>query len=184
MSKFKVGDKVRCINPSSPSQPYAGAGWEVGLTYLINEVSSYNRGESDTCYYGGKGNCGVFSEYLELATEGGDMPYQRRTFKQLKDSVTVKKDARWQEACDDDTQEYILLDQSFNKDPQQTQRIYDRSLVEDDPKNFVEVFKVSPEYMTREELDQFEAFKKVQKPTKAPVARKRAARSTKATKAA
>ncbi|UNQ40924.1 hypothetical protein MPC38_06650 [Prescottella equi] len=106
------------------------------------------------------GHSQVSAGETQLVTEGGEMPHQRRTFKQLKDSVMVKKDALWQEACDDGTQEYILLDQAFNKDPRQTQRIYDRSLVEGDPKNFVEVFKVSPDYMTREELDQFEAFKK------------------------
>ncbi|MBM4646581.1 hypothetical protein GS464_29695 [Rhodococcus hoagii] len=84
--------------------------------------------------------------------------HQRKTYKQLKDSVTVKKGALWQEACDDGTQEYILLDQSFNKDPRQTQRIYDRALVEGDEKNFVEVFKVTPEYMTRDEVERWEAF--------------------------
>ncbi|OLT47749.1 hypothetical protein BJF87_21275 [Gordonia sp. CNJ-863] len=107
-------------------------------------------------------------------------PYQRKTYKQLKDSVTVKKGALWQEACDDGDQEYVLLDSAFNRDPRQTQRIYDRSLVENDPKNFAEVFKVSPEYQTREELDLWEAFQKSQAKVRVTKpAAKRVARKTK-----
>ena len=89
-------------------------------------------------------------------------PYQRKTYKQRKDSVTVKKGALWQEACDDGDQEYVLLDKAFSKDTagNGVHKIYTRSLVEDDPKNFVEVFKVEPEYQTREELDLFEEFKR------------------------
>jgi hypothetical protein len=103
---------------------------------------------------------------MEQVTEGGDMkkPYQRKTYKQLKDTVTVKRGAIWQEACDDGTQEYVLLTTEHNKDPRNTQCIYDRSLVENDKKHFAEVFQVEPQYMTREELDQWEAFKSRKKP--------------------
>ncbi|NIL77155.1 hypothetical protein [Rhodococcus sp. B10] len=121
-----------------------------------NSVSAARRAEPSR--YG-------FMPYDEvfIDTKGEEVkPYQRKTYKQLKDSVTVKKDALWQEACDDGDQEYVLLDKSFSKDTagNGVHKIYTRSLVEEDPKNFVEVFKVDPEYQTREELDLFEEFKK------------------------
>ncbi|GAA1053946.1 hypothetical protein [Dietzia natronolimnaea] len=156
MTKFKVGDQVRAVSQShgwgKVSKGDAGvvshttkAAGNEGYRVNFPRHRSWNASESD----------------LELVAEGGDFqPHHRKTYKQLKDSVTVKKNALWQEACDDGTQEYVLLDESFNRDPRQTQRIYDRSLVEDDPKHFVEVFKVTPEFMTREELDQWESFKK------------------------
>ena len=117
-------------------------------------------------------------------------PTQRKTYKQLKGSVTVKKDALWQEACDDGTQEYVLLSVDDNKDPRQTQRIYDRALVEDDPKNFVEVFAVTPAFLTQSELDQWDAFKKTaakpatRKPRIAKIAPAKATRVRKVKKAA
>lgn len=101
------------------------------------------------------------TDNLEIVTEGGDVKHQRRTFKQLTETVTVKKGALWQEACDDGTQEYVLLNDAFNKDSR-AQKIYNRSLVEDDPKHFVEVFSVEPQYMTREELDRWEVFRNAQ----------------------
>lgn len=164
MSKFKVGDILRVIDASGTSASQVGdivtvkevGGWENKLLEVYCE-------KRDISY-------GMFDNRFELVTtEQGDQPMARKTFKQLKDTVTVKKNALWQEACDDGTQEYILLDESFNKDQRNTQRIYDRSLVEEDTQNFVEVFQVTPQYMTREELDQWEAFKAgAEKPGKAP----------------
>lgn len=173
--KFKVGDRVR-LRDYSEFTDYKRHAGEVArvISLTPSRFDLKIRWES-----GAESN--VRSDNCELVTKGEEVkPYQRKTFKQLKDSVTVKKGALWQEACDDGDQEYVLLDSAFNRDPRQTQRIYDRALVEDDPKNFVEVFKVSPEYQTREELDLWEAFQKSQAKVRVtkPVA-KRVARKTK-----
>lgn len=111
----------------------------------------------------------VASEHFKLLTEGG-APMARRTFKLTKDTFELKKGALFQEACDDGDQEYVLLDKSFlahddfdtyfnGQHPSSS-----RKAVEESPSFFVEVFKVSPEYMTRPELDQFEAYKAAQTP--------------------
>jgi hypothetical protein len=109
---------------------------------------------------------------LELVTKGGAQ-MARKTYKLIKDTPTVKKGAIYQKANDHWSEEYVLLDESFRKSSQRPDAkvaIWDRSLVEDQPEWFVEVFKVTPEYMTREELDQWEAFKagKAKKSLQAP----------------
>lgn len=156
MSKFKVGDQVEII--SGTTAKHIG---NIGTVTEADRDGMYDYRVSHPA--AGTGEL-FFGRNLKLITKGGDMkPTQRKTYKQLKESVTVKKDALWQEACDDGTQEYVLLNADDNKDPRQTQRIYERALVEEDSKMFVEVFAVIPSYMTRGELDQWEAFK-VHKP--------------------
>lgn len=87
-------------------------------------------------------------------------PGQRRTFKLIKETPKTRAGALFQEQCDDGTQPYILITPEFNKGGRVSEQITHRELVEDQPKWFTEVFKVHPEYMTREELDAWEAFKK------------------------
>lgn len=157
MSKFKVGDKVIGIG-SHDSRKIDGL---VGTITLVNGIDVDVK---FTRQFDGWGRDG--SEWtvpltkLTLLSKGEEMkPYQRRTFKLLVETPTVKKNALYEEACDDGDQEYVLLDESFSKDEDGDQSIHNRSLVEDS-KSFVEVFKVTPEFMTREELDQWEEFKK------------------------
>ncbi|MDV7992094.1 hypothetical protein [Rhodococcus sp. IEGM 1374] len=178
MSKFKVGDRVRVIDCAGSSSAHIGD--------IVTVMDVWGHGNNLLSVYSPKydSTYGMYDYRFETTTKTGETPVQRRTFKQLKESVTVRKNALWQEACDDGTQEYILLDQTNNKDSRNTQRIYDRSLVEADSANFVEVFAVTPQYMTRVELDQWEAFKAVKperkaraKTTKAP---KKVARVSKA----
>lgn len=161
MSKFKKGDRVRLISNDQFAHESVVALGSVGV--VDQDASAFPWVVWDTVRphkMDGDHRYAAKEESLQLINEGGDMKQpHRRTFKQLKDSISVRKDAIWQEACDDGTQEYILLDESFNKDPRQTQRIYDRSLVEDNSKHFVEVYKVSPEWQTKEEQEQWEAFK-------------------------
>lgn len=194
MSRYKAGDKVR-IRSSR------GSGWNASgyMDYIIGTVQSILRTEDDG-YRIANTNCQAVDydtwyitndDIVQLITEGGDMkPTQRKTYKQLKESVTVKKDALWQEACDDGTQEYVLLNADDNKDPRQTQKIYARALVEEDPENFVEVFAVTLAFMTQAELDQWDAFKKAaakpvsRKPRVAKVAPVKATRGRKVKKAA
>ncbi|NDZ93299.1 hypothetical protein G3I13_01810 [Streptomyces sp. SID6673] len=163
MSKFKIGDRIR----GNPGDDMYTITTQHATMEVIRHIGSVDpdievKVLTHSVYPGEVGSTyRVNSAHFELITKGEEVkPYQRKTYKQLKDSVTVKKGALWQEACDDGDQEYVLLDSAFNRDPRQTQRIYDRSLVEDDSKNFVEVFQVNPSYMTREELDRWEAFQK------------------------
>lgn len=75
----------------------------------------------------------------------------------------LKKGALLQERCDDGTQPYDLLDSSQSSIKGSVggrHSVVDRKLVEDQPEWFVEVFKVTPEYMTREELDKYKEFVK------------------------
>lgn len=106
---------------------------------------------------------------------------QRRTFKLLKDTIAIRKGALYQEQCDDGTQPYEMITPEFNKSDTVTKAIYhDRSLVEDQPQWFTEVFKVQPEYMTQAELDQWEAFKASQakpKRVRKPAAKKAVSRT-------
>ena len=101
----------------------------------------------------------------------------RKTYKLIKDTPTMVKGAILQEKCDDGTQPYIMLNKNtHDKYADGADRKIKRSLVEDAPNWFVEVFQVEPQYMTREELDQWEAFKGGK--AKKPVAKKAAVTTT------
>lgn len=110
--------------------------------------------------------------YISI-TSNGDKPMAKRTFKQLKEDATLKAGALWQEECEDGTQPYSMITpESFKSTGESSYSIDTRSLVEDNPTWFVEVFKVEPEYMTQEELDRYHTFlsgkpAQTQKPTKA-----------------
>lgn len=100
----------------------------------------------------------------QLIPQGGEQ-MARKTYKLIKDTVDVRKGALFQEACDDGDQEYVLITREYIKHPEGHRALgwnkvnIDRHSVEKQPQWFTEVFKVTPEYMTRAELDQWEAFK-------------------------
>lgn len=68
MSKFKVGDKVRCINNPN-GRPGAGVGYKEGLEFTVDRVAEYSMGSGRDCYFGGVGGAGVYEDYLELAAK-------------------------------------------------------------------------------------------------------------------
>lgn len=152
MSKFRVGDPVRIL--SGPD-----------MDHMIGDVGTIVMHDGSrlipyTVRVRGKSRLGAYDpEELELITKEGGATVARRTFKLIKDTPTLTKGAILQEACDDGTQEYVLLSSDFDKDHGSQPSIYNRALVEEQPSWFVEVFAVEPQYMTREELDQWEAFK-------------------------
>jgi hypothetical protein len=159
MTELKKGDRVRVLsNKRSRSNNRVG---DIGVIAVDDGTLLRYR---VTVPGGATEGIWHYAEELELITEGG-APVARRTFKLIKDTPTLTKDAILQEACDDGTQEYVVLNHEAVKDLRpgvdirRAAAIYDRSLVEDQPKWFVEVFAVEPQYMTREELDQWEAFK-------------------------
>jgi len=164
MNKFKVGDRVRPI--SNPSNSCTDLMYIVDGGYLMIENES-----ARNFYYGTydrngerRTGCSCWDEDdLELI-KGDNKVKERRTFKLLKDTPDVKKGALYQEECEDGTQPYRLITKQDHRDEQDASSIYvTRSLVEDQPQWFVEVFKTVPEYMTQTELTQWETFKKTGK---------------------
>ncbi|MGR6521655.1 hypothetical protein ACU5JM_08470 [Rhodococcus erythropolis] len=188
MSKFDVGTRVRGIGE------FEGRSI-AGLPGTVTEVINRRIVEVEWPH-GFKGygqtsrNWSVDIEQLEPITEGGDQ-VKRRTFKLTKELPELTKGALVQEKCDDGTQDYIALDNSqikYTLEDGRKSLTYPRKAVEDEPNYFVEVFAVEPAYMTREELDRFEAFKTNRagkkssaRPVKAeaPTAKKRAPRAKK-----
>lgn len=114
------------------------------------------------CCYHSEG----FGRYAVLLTETGDQPVQKRTFKLLKETEWLSKGALFQEETPGSTSSaYKLVTlESFRFEDASGIRtagcLRSRESVEDNPKWFVEVFQVEPQYMTQSELDQFESFKK------------------------
>lgn len=162
MSKFKVGDRVRILSTANFDHHQSK-----GRSGDVQTVKSiFSNGLGVCTQEGAKWE----DDEVELVTQGAkEVSNQRRTFKQLVESPTVRKGALWQEARDDGTQEYVLLDHTYNKDGVEGTRlpaIYNRELIETNHKMFVEVFQVQPQYMTQAEVDQWEAFKAAQKPVK------------------
>ena len=151
MAKFKRGDRVKIVSRTVSLHYGMKDVGTVGYITLVDELS----GEYEV-----SNNLGWYAEEdLELITEGQSKVKERRTFKLLKDTPTLKKGALYQEACDDGTQEYILISPEFYKGSDNPSGcITDRSMVEKNPDWFVEVFKVTPEYMTREEIDKYHSF--------------------------
>ena len=154
MSRFKVGD---IVTGASRSQSM----W--GNKQTVNSVSDngytltdYSR---ETIWYD--------NELKLVTTKEETRKVGRRTFKLLKDLPDAKKGALFQEECEDGTQPYSIIDGGDDC----AYRYQDRANVENNPKWFVEVFQVEQQYMTQEELDQFEAFKKSKTSTKRPVGR-------------
>lgn len=160
MARFKVGDRVRVTNPdmnansdgyreSLRGKEFTVAQVCIGGMYRLDDTRDYKWDE------------------WELSPTNGDTNVKphRRTFKLLKEMPGYSKGDLFQEQCDDGTQPYSVFGYN-NLDAKY--ELANRSLVEDNPTWFVEVFQVEPQFMTREELDQWEAFKaKPKKETKA-----------------
>lgn len=151
MTEFKVGDVVRVEGEIR--------------TLLSNDDKEYpGQASIKRLWFTLRGNTGSFYEdELELITSKETTVMARRTFKLLKDTPTTKKGAIFQEECDDGTQPYECISgEEFDKgDDHRKIGLTDRSLVEDQPDWFVEVFMVEPEYMTAEELERYRAFIKL-----------------------
>lgn len=159
MTKFKRGDQVRRVKETYQGMKPGDVATVVSLRLNLGCVVLDR--------FGGDNGYGHDIKNLELVTEGGEMnkPYQRKTYKLLKDSPMVSKGALFQEDCDDGTQPYSLITKEHIKGSVGGKHsVMDRSLIEDQPTWFTEVFKVTPEYMTQAELDEWEAFKNSKKP--------------------
>ncbi|MBT8161434.1 MULTISPECIES: hypothetical protein [Arthrobacter] len=156
MSKFRTGDRVSTTHGVGTIRDIKGS-FE---PYLV-EHDAWRGGHSggsasdvhvadDSGWWYGEGEISII--------EGDTTKVARRTFKLIKDTPIHKKGTLFQEQCDDGTQPYIVLNPAKYDDFS----IKDRKLVEEQPQWFVEVLQVEPQYMTREELDKWEAFKAAQ----------------------
>lgn len=159
MSKFKVGDRVRVLeSPEYNTYTHRKFVGEVGVvTYISGDfctIDDFPNNRSDG---------GFHMPNLELVTSNSkeNKPMGRRTFKLIKETPEYKVGTLFQEACDDGDQEYIVITRDllkFEDANADNQPSYERVEVETQPQWFVEVFKVEPEYMTREQLDAYQAF--------------------------
>jgi hypothetical protein len=151
MSKFRIGDIVR-LNKGVMN-------FKKGqYVRVVAAYENHFRAE----FLDGHDYWYVNYDEAELATKGGEMtqPYQRKTYRLLRELPGISKYTLFQEMCEDGTQPYRPLEDVPGLDYQ----LSSRELVENNPKWFEEVFLVMPQYQTREELDQWEAFKGRKKP--------------------
>lgn len=72
-TKFKVGDKLRCIDSSSKynigDNKGRGAGWRLGLEILVGSITEA-RGKGANIYWPASGeSLGIYEDALELVHE-------------------------------------------------------------------------------------------------------------------
>lgn len=161
MTKFKVDDRVRVLSQGSSESPNIQREGQIGVIGFVSSTLCCVRFEKDNEYVGS-----IEMKGLELITTKENKPMARRTYKQIRETPGIKKGAIFQEQCDDGTQPYEMITPQFIKGTEtRTFTITDRKLIEEQPEWFVEVFKVEPEYMTKEELDRYHEFLGKKKPT-------------------
>ena len=69
MPKFKVGDRVRCINiDSDVLYQLIGVGWKENLVYTIQSKWIPDNDPTSCVYYGGWDGHGVYEPFLELVS--------------------------------------------------------------------------------------------------------------------
>jgi len=180
MAEFKVGDKVVPINKnfedarcSTYYDNVKRAAYSIitsvthGGTYYFDTYDNEDQ-KFDSC-------CGCLRDgEIEYYKEETQLNTTRRTFRLIKETASTNKGALFQERCDDGTQPYDLITPEFSKsEDTSTQKvaILDRSLVEDQPKWFEEVFATQPPFMNKAEIEAFDAFKK-SRTTKAKTTKK------------
>lgn len=160
-NQFKVGDRVK---PKASYVKYCSDG-----TYKNYEYSVITRVSSNGINYNyesfnadGKriSSCDCYKdEHLELYGE----PMPKRTFMLRKDTPSMLKGALLQDNGNS-TSPYTLINaETHSKDPSFPISFAKRELIEEAPTWFIEVFAVTPPYMTQIELDQYETFKKTLK---------------------
>lgn len=150
MAKFKVGDTIRRLSDGAIDRVTALPGDHEydQIPYIDAELGM--RTERRGCEY---------QRDWELTMEGGAQ-VARRTFKSIQSGPVFNKGALLQQSYEgSDRYEYINAEEFARHTLIGGRHIMSASAVENEPRWFVEVFQVEPQYMTREELDQWEAFK-------------------------
>jgi hypothetical protein len=163
MSKFEVGDLVRVVwcrqceeRNCQHIKIFGGNPTEINYVFESSEGMYNLEGDSE---------CNWYDSELELSQENNEGSVKmsgRRTFKLVVNLPNVKKGALFQEKCDDGDQDYVLLDNSYQKYDYQGEgglEAQPRGAVEKESKFFVEVFSATNEYLTEDELKAWKAFK-------------------------
>lgn len=181
MSKFEAGDIVddRLLDRSKtlPNKPLNSSKYCTGDLFVVlrkgSEIFKYGQvvsladDDGTPCprYFNGVALSYFHNDNLQplhtITNSKENKPMGRRTFKLIKETPEYKVGTLFQEACDDGDQEYIVITRDllkFEDANADNQPSYERVEVETQPQWFVEVFKVEPEYMTREQLDAYQAF--------------------------
>jgi len=169
MTKFKKGDVVADYSKLTPITDKEHPEYTKGTLFvLLGQKEGLMRGEvvelatqdGSRCPFFNNGHCISWYKLAELPITSNskeNKPMGRRTFKLVKAMPGIKVGTLFQEECEDGTQPYSPVKNPAQYDNSLEIRFHDRKLVEESP-FFVEVFKVEPEYMTREQLDACQAF--------------------------
>lgn len=62
MSKFEIGQKVRCTDAN---QGHMGIGYKPGLVFTVTKINTFGKGHGMDVYFGGAGGHGVYEDSLE-----------------------------------------------------------------------------------------------------------------------
>jgi len=65
MSKYNIGDKVRCLGKSEFTAQHFSSGWRKDLEFKVITITRTTAG--DYIYWAGGDGAGVYEEHLELA---------------------------------------------------------------------------------------------------------------------
>lgn len=168
--KYKVGDKV-WVREDLKEEDYDECFATSEMVKLAGKVVTISKVREDMKrYYVQETGTWNWTDEMFVTNSKEKQPV-KRTFRLLKDTPTIRKGAILQEQCTDGTQPYELITPEFIKGTDDRTTTIDRSLVENQPQWFVEVFEAVPKFMTKEELAKYNAF--LGKKTKRPVGRPR-----------
>jgi hypothetical protein len=152
--KYIVGDKLRVTN-----DPGCDALSRGDTEYIIIDSISSSKTYRYTSYDANDHSISACSGCLgDQHLEFYSQPTPLRTFMLRKDAPSMLKGALLQEERTGGA--YIMLNRDTHaKDSSYKINFAKRELIEEQPTWFIEVFAVTPQYMTQEELTQFESFK-------------------------
>lgn len=68
--KYKIGDKLECINTYPAFYAEPGVGWSIGLVFTVTDV--YTTNEGFHLYYGGENGHGIYENWLKLVVTEWD----------------------------------------------------------------------------------------------------------------
>lgn len=76
MSKFKVGDRVRCVEPKNPNIKKKESSWFLGDTFKICKVGDNYSGEIGNIYWKKDQSTGYYEDGLELVEKKDPIKYE------------------------------------------------------------------------------------------------------------
>jgi len=98
MTKFKVGNKVRCIKNRNHNE--LGAGWKDGLEFIIKDIT--NRDGDRPIYWEGERGHGVYEDALELVSKSSKNNNNKKTMNKITSAIrrifnpSLQKQYQWE----------------------------------------------------------------------------------------